>query len=57
VFTQGSGHLPGLPHDRSQVLGGDAVEVQVHLDGPLDRGALRRWERVSACEPCAGTLA
>jgi hypothetical protein len=47
----------GALDDRGHVVGGDPVEVQVHLGRALDRGALRRWERVSACEPCAGTLA
>ena len=38
VFTQGCYTCPALPHDRGGLLGGQAVEVQGHLGGPLHRG-------------------
>jgi len=35
-----------MAEDRGDVLGYDAVQVQVQLAGALDRGPWRRWERL-----------
>jgi hypothetical protein len=43
-------HLPpGALDDSGDVLGGQAVEVEMYLGGPFDRDPLRRWE--APCGP------